>query len=160
MTRADSALSFREPQLVRFCAHWRSVAGADRLPARGRFTARLLKPYLRNLAVLEITPQAARRFIHRNVGTAITERFGELTGRAFEDFLSPEIASRTTEFLAASVEARAPIRVVTQFWQREHLLAEIFAGPLADDGIIPDRLLLVSYFSGITNDTLRGDLGH
>jgi hypothetical protein len=149
-TRADESLSFLQPELISL-RHILFAMAKKRLPSRADFSARLLKPYLPHVTVLEIARKAdgSARYVHRFVGTAVTAVLGELTGLGFEDFLPPEALPRTTAFIEAAIEARRALRIITRFQilQADYLCGEFLSVPLADDGIRPDRLMTVSYFS-------------
>lgn len=159
-TRADPTLAFKEPKLNQFRELWHSVARSDRLPSRAEFTARLLKPYLVNLSILEIATPDGRRFVHRYVGTAVTERLGPSTGLSLAEFLPAEALPRTVAFMDVVVESRRPLRILTRFQlsSANFLIGEIFAAPLAEDGVRPDRLLTISYFFSGSDTELIADL--
>jgi hypothetical protein len=147
-TRADPTLAFREPRLLEFRQVWNHLADGHRLPSRAELTARLMKPYLRNLTVMDIGQPAEKRFVHRFVGSEIAYHMGELTGIALEELLPPHLLRRTTLFLEAVIEARCAVRIVTHFQLKavDFLFAEIFAAPLASDGMTADKLFSLSYF--------------
>ena len=153
-------LAFRDPRLIRFRELWHDLTDGNRLPSRAALTARIMKPYLRNLSVMDIGQPNAKRFIHRFVGSEITRYMGELTGVALDEFLPANLHPRTTLFLEAVIAARRPVRVVTRFQLRpvDFLLAEIFGAPLAADGVTPDKLITVSYFFPAGFAGLREDL--
>lgn len=159
-TRADPTLAFREPQLLQVRELWHNLTDEHRLPSRAELTARLMKPYLRHLTVMDIGRPGQKRFVHRFVGTEITHHMGELTGTSLEDFLPEHLVARTTLFFEAVVEARRAVRIVTRFQLKavDFLLAEIFAAPLAADGITPDKLVTISYFFPSGYAELREDL--
>jgi hypothetical protein len=150
-TKADATLSFVEPELVVLRDVWLGLTGNSRMPARAELTARMLKPFLPHITVIELVRSEAApvRFVHRYVGTAITRYFGETTGLSFEDFLPPERVPATRAFFEAVVETRRALRIITHF-QLPHvsyLYGEVLAMPLADDGVTPNRLMTAAYFS-------------
>jgi hypothetical protein len=159
-TRADPALAFRDLRLNQFHELWLTVVNTERLPARAEFTARMLKSYLPNLSIVEVTAPDGRRFVHRYVGTAVTDRLGPLTGLSLEECLPAQTLQRTLAFMNAVVESRRALRIVTRFRLNsvDFLMGEIFAAPLAEDGVTPDRLLTITYFSSGMDNTLLADL--
>lgn len=150
-TRMDAGLAFQAPELHDVLALWNQIAQPGRLPSRGQFTARLLKPSLRHLGIvgIEAPPGCARRFRNRYVGSAVTAIFGELTGLCPEDFLPPALLPRTIAAYEAVLAGGGPARVLTRFQhsKADYLAAEFFGGPLAEDGITPNMILTVTHVS-------------
>ncbi len=150
-TRIDTALLFQSPDLCAMLALWNSVAPNGRLPSRSAFTARLLKPHLKDLCVLGIEGDAgcSRRYRHRYVGTSVTAVFGELTGLCFDDFLPPELLPRTIACIDAMVAERRPLRTLTRFRhpKADFLAAEVFGAPLSDDGVTPNMAMTITCIS-------------
>lgn len=146
-THIDSTLSFQSSELRGMYALWKSIAVEDHLPRRSQFSARLLKPYLRQLNVVRIEAGVGcvGRYRHSYVGTEVVAVFGELTGLTFEDFMPPETSARTIACFDAVVAGRRPCRVLTRFLlpKADYLAAEFFAAPLAEDGITPNMILTV-----------------
>ena len=129
---------------------WRSLCRTAHLPARADFTFARLKPFLRDVSILDIVREGQRlRYLHRFVGSAVVQRMGELTGKFLDDFLPPPIYRRTAAYFDAVVAFRCPLRVVTDFTLERirHVRAEGLVLPLAEDGAAPDMLLSVSYFT-------------
>jgi hypothetical protein len=160
-SRIDSRLEFRNASLILMREVWFTLSSASRLPARRDLSVQILKPFLPNLSILSIVAHKgeSRRFRHSYVGTEIAHHFGEITGLCFEDFLPAELLPRSLAFIEAVAEARRPLRIVTQFRFApvNYLYAEIFAAPLADDGITPDRLMSVSYFSTVNDPRMAAE---
>lgn len=148
-SRADASLSFRQPELLALRDIWNNLSGDGRLPSRAALTARMLKPFLPHVTILEMLPAGPGKlkFVHRYVGTAVTRYFGELTGLSLEDFLPPERLPATESFLEAVIETRRALRVITHFQIRDYLYGEILIMPLADDGAVPNKLMSASYFT-------------
>ncbi len=150
-THIDPSMAFVAPALNDMREIWASVATQSGLPSRAQFTARRLKSHLRNLTILTIEgqPHGARRYRHRYVGGGVTAVFGELTGQTFEEFMPPDILPRTIACFDAVVEGRIPVRVLTHFQHHRanYLEAEVFAAPLAEDGITPNMVMTVTAFA-------------
>jgi hypothetical protein len=146
----DTQLVFDTKPLNEMVETWGRLCRPGRLPARADFTARLLKPCLRYATVLEIVNAGdRRRYRHRYVGSAVVERMGELTGVFLDEFLPSALYEKSSNYFDACVDHRCPIRVVTDFQLRtvDHTRAEGFVVPLADDGVTPNMILSIAYFS-------------
>jgi hypothetical protein len=160
-TRADASLAFREPKLARMQALWRKLERPNHLPARSEFTARLLRPYMVDLTILRVeTNPAGQRFVHKFIGGLVTTHVGELTGLALEDVLPSESALHWSFVLSVLADGHGALRLVTRsyFGLPSHVLAEVFAAPLADDGTHVDRIMMVTHFSSIDDAELMGAL--
>lgn len=120
----------------------------------------MLEPYLKNLVIIEIEARDKRRFVHRYVGTAVVARPGDATGLSLEEFLPAEALPRSVAFMNAVAEARRPLGIVTRFdiKSADFLIGEIFAAPLSEGGVIPDRLMTIMYFFSGADQTLSADL--
>lgn len=129
---------------------WRARCRPGRLPSRADFGARELKPFLRNVVILDVVPhQMRRRYLHRLVGSAIAARMGEMTGKFLDEILPPPVLEKTAAFFDAVIEQRCPLRAVNDYDLESisHTRGEIFLAPLADDGATPNMLLTVSYIA-------------
>lgn len=149
-TQINDLPTFERPELNDLYKLWCSLVPAGGLPARDQLTARLMKPYMRYLAIYAIERDVAgtQHYRHRFIGTALSEVFGNLTGKTFEDFLPPPLVQRTHACFDTVLAASRPMRVVTRYGaeQASHLAAEIFAAPLAPPGQAPNMVMTVSYF--------------
>jgi hypothetical protein len=135
--RCDSALSFERPELNAVRDIWRSLAAGKNVPPRTDFDARTLKPYLRNISIIERVPvDAAKwRYRYRLMGTAITEVAGENTGHFLDERIPPKLLPRWTSAFDAVLDNDMPMRFVADFQVRplDYLHGEAFAAPLADE---------------------------
>jgi hypothetical protein len=146
----DTKLDFSRPELSEMREVWRSHCRPHRLPSRAEFDLRVLKPFLREVAILEVVPHMGkRRYLHRLVGSAIAERTGETTGKYLDEILPEAVNEKTVAFFDAVIEHRCPLRVVNDYdvETMNHTRGEIFLMPLADDGVTPNMLLTVSYIA-------------
>jgi hypothetical protein len=145
----DRHLVFDAPQLSTVLALWQSHAAAERIPARGDFSARDLKQVLQDLIVFDIVQDGPRtRFRCRIIGSHAAGYLGEMTGRFLDDALPPEPYARTAACYATVIEARCPLRFVTRFsLDRINFMSAEFIGlPLATDGVTPDMVMSVTHF--------------
>jgi hypothetical protein len=149
-SRLCNELVFDKAELNNLHQLWSSLTPDDTLPAREQLTARLMKPYMRNLSIFAIERDAANtmHYRHRFFGTAMADVFGNLTGKTFDDFLPPALVKRANACFDAIVCAQRPLRLVTRYQveQANHLSAEIFAAPLAKPGEAPNMVMTVGYF--------------
>ena len=147
----DATLRFNHPDLIRLLALWRSEAGDRPVPLRSTMSPRLLKPFLRDIAIYERSGEGhARRYRVRLMGTAFAQIQGDLTGSFIDEAVPSEFVPRWHASLDATLATGAPLR----FLAREDtkgltfLTGEFFSGPLAaDDGRV-NLVLSAARYSG------------
>ena len=145
----ERGVKFDSVKLTAACALWQSQAAPGRLPARSMFTARMMKDFLPDLSIMEtIRSGAATRFRHRLMGTNVVRYMGERTGMFLGDYLPEPALERTLMGYQTVIDARCPLRFVTQFTMDpiSYLSAEFFAAPLASDGVTIDMMMSVTDF--------------
>ena len=134
--RCDGALVFERPELNALRDVWQTFAAADRLPRRSDFGARVLKPFLRNIMIVEreFTGPAQWRYKMRLEGTAMVEMIGESTGKYLDECYAPEFLPRLIAPYDAVLEQRVPMRVVVELKtpRLDYLTAESLIAPLAN----------------------------
>jgi len=148
-TRCFSACDFQTPELAALFAIWREK-GRERWPRRADFDARTLKPFLRNIAILERHEADARvRYRLRYFGTDFVRLFGEQSGRFVDEFLPPANLPRWTLAYETVLLAHAPLRFIANFSmpQISFLKSESFSVPLAAESGAPPLLLTAMYVS-------------
>jgi hypothetical protein len=129
--RCDPALGFARPELHALTKLWREKAqAANGLPARADFGMRALKPFLRNVAFLESTPDGRFRF--RLFGSALAELFGERTGQHLDQMTSPTLLKNWTAAYNMILRGNGPVRIFNHKLS-PILNGEMFAAPLAPD---------------------------
>lgn len=149
----DERLGFVHPELLRLLELWRSEAAApDGIPPRRVMSPRLLKSFLRDIALYErvAAEDGRRRYRVRLIGTAFAQILGDLTGKYIDEAIPQEFVGRWHAALDATLGVRAPLR----FLSREDtkgmtfLTGEFFSAPLiADDGQM-SLVLAAARFSG------------
>jgi len=79
----DADLKFERAELNQLREIWREKSKARGCAKRADFDARTLKPYLRNMLILDVVEQEdeTRRYRYRYMGSSIVEVFGEQTRR-------------------------------------------------------------------------------
>jgi hypothetical protein len=149
----DTTLSFIHPELVKLHELWRSEAGDGGVPLRRTMSPRLLKSFLRDIAIyerLKATDGGKRRYRVRLIGTAFAQIVGDLTGKFLDEAIPEEFVPRWHASLDTTLGHGAPLR----FLGREDtnrmtfLTGEFFSAPLlADDGQM-SLVLAAARFSG------------
>jgi hypothetical protein len=129
--RCDPALTFTRPELHALTALWREKAqAAGGLPARADFDMRALKPFLRNIGLLEGTGDGRFRF--RLFGSALVDLFGERTGQHLDQMTSPVLLANWTSAYRMVLRNGGPTRIYNHKLS-PILNGEMFAAPLAPD---------------------------
>lgn len=92
---------------------WDKKKVVDRLPRRADFDPKTLRPWIGNLALVEIVPNGDLLF--RICGTNLHSRFGgEFTGRDVSA-LSPEIARDFRQALRQACQTRVPVEITHDY---------------------------------------------
>ena len=129
--RCDPALAFTRPELHALVALWREKAqAAGGLPARADFDMRVLKPFLRNVSLLERGGSGRIRF--RLFGSALVDLFGERTAQYLDEMTSPVLLANWTAAYDMIVRNGGPVRIFNHKLS-PILNGEMFAAPLAPD---------------------------
>lgn len=131
-------------KLEKLVTLWRAKCVNGRLPSRDDFTPRDLKPWLGNLALLELVPAGGYRF--RVCGTGLIPRFGcDATGKVIEDLagkLRMDLQNRLERSSALQTPVIARLQIpLAQKWTD---YSEVIL-PLANDGAQVSMLLLAAY---------------
>ncbi len=134
--RADSTLNFIRPELNEMRDLWRALAASRGVPRRADFDARRLKPFLRNITIVERVHVDADRWRYRTrlAGAEIAETVGNHIGKFLEEYLPTDAIARWTAAYDAALDGRQPIRLQAEFTlpQLDYLSGEAFLAPLAD----------------------------
>ncbi|MEJ0043033.1 MAG: hypothetical protein WDM81_12870 [Rhizomicrobium sp.] len=109
----DPTLAFDHGDHARVLEIWRAQAGAD-IPARSAMSARLLKPFLPQIGLVERVATDPPRYRWRLLGTGAVQVLGERTGTCFEDNASPRQAARWNASASLVLELRRPLRFVAR----------------------------------------------
>jgi len=135
--RCDATLEFERPALNELRDLWRSLAAGKTAPSRTDFDARTLKPFLRNVMIIErvFTDPENWRYRIRLAGTSLAEMTGDPTGKFLEEQLPLELVPRWTSTYDAALDGGKPLRLVAEFElpQLEYLRGEALLAPLADN---------------------------
>lgn len=135
----DPSLAFNHPDLAKLLDLWRSEAGADGVPHRRVMSPRLLKSFLRDIAIYErLTEEdGRRRYRVRLMGTAFAQILGDLTGKLVDEAVPAEFVPRWHAALDVTLAEGTALRFLGRedTNQMTFLTGEFFSAPLlADDG--------------------------
>lgn len=133
----DRDLSFQDPVNHQALAYWHSKRRNRAMPSRADLDPIEMRAFVTHVALVEVladakTPEPVFRI--RLAGTSVEEVFGPLTGRTVAE-LPAYFAPRWQNLFAASMAARAPVRITTDVTlaNKDHLTAEALIAPLSED---------------------------
>ncbi len=159
--RCDPALNFVKPELGALCELWRAKAGSGGPPSRAAFDMRVLRPFVRNISLLErIGPEGRRRYRFRLFGSSLVQLFGEHTGHYLDEMVSPVLLENWIACYDTAIRYGAPLRFLNYYRipSKDFLKGEIFAAPLAAD--VPDQpLILAATYVGLKDATHPPGIG-
>jgi hypothetical protein len=131
----DPGLSFEAAALGEILSVWRAQAGDDGIPLRSRLTARVLKPYLGYISIIERPADAPSRHRVRLFGMRLAENLGEMQGKYLEDVLAPEVVRHWQARIELALRENRPMRFVSRVDadKKYHLISESLWAPLRGD---------------------------
>jgi hypothetical protein len=131
----DPSLTFEAQPLRKLLKLWQDYAGPGVLPQRSQFTARLLKPHLGNIAIIERKGDAAEQYRFRLLGTRLAEAIGELQGKTFAEVMTANVVDHWRSRFDLTVSEDRPLRFVSRVdIQKKHFLrSESLWMPLANE---------------------------
>lgn len=141
----DPSLEFDASALGDLLAIWRDKAGSGVMPHRNALTARVLKPHLGNIAILERMSEEAPRYRVRLLGSRLALAIGEMQGKFLDDVLESDVVPHWEARADLALAEQCPLRFVSRVDVRRlyHLRSESLWAPLAsDDGA--GRLVLMA----------------
>ena len=138
-SRCYSDLQFVQPELNQLRDLWFSVAQKKEAPpSRADFDARVLKPFLTNISLVDCVAQSIgrSRYRFRLSGTELTRLFGEQTGRYADEFFPPASLPRWLMGYDVVIDTQTPVRFTSRFILPllSHLDGESFSAPLVSEG--------------------------
>jgi hypothetical protein len=146
--RFYTELEFERPELNQLREIWREKSKARGCATRAAFDARTLKPYLRNMLILDVVEQenGARRYRYRYMGSSLVEVFGEQTHRFVDDFIPPDKMARWSAGHDLIVLSGRALRMVVNYTspQINYLGSEGIFFPLVDDN---ERVIQIMGFN-------------
>lgn len=145
--RADCSCAFSRRELGALHEVW-AAAAAGGVPARAALDMRKLKPFARNIVIMEKTDVASGSgYRFRLFGSALAALFGEHTGHSLDEMVLPQMLPGWVAFYDAILSARRPVRLINYYRLPNDgfLKGEIFAAPLADDAGAVRMVLAATY---------------
>jgi hypothetical protein len=139
--------AFDRAELHALCELWWSKA-ADGVPARSAFDIHALKPFVRNVTILEReATNGSRRYRFRLFGSTLALLFGEHTGRYLDEMVAAELLPSWLAFYDTVLSCGQPLRVFTYYRIKsdDFVKGEILAAPLADDSGDVRMILAMTY---------------
>ena len=131
------------PELAALHTTWLSIAGDDRLPSRAQIGPETLKPWLRNVALVDVE-RSPMRFRRRLVGTKIVDYQGwDSTGRYLdEEHIGAIDTAEAADFVTCAEHGRPVHRSESSYDEAGDLVRwERLLLPLAKDGLSPNMIL-------------------
>src|SRR5215469_8758076 len=148
--RFDTVLEFERAELNALRDVWRQKSANAGFATRADFDARTIKPFMRNLTILDVLAQedGSRRYRYRYFGSAIVEVFGEHTNHYIEEFISPDKMARWTAGHDLVVLSGRPMRFRINYNspQISYLSSESLVLPLSDNDGKVNMLMCCLYF--------------
>jgi hypothetical protein len=120
-------------------------------------TPRDLKPYLRNIFLVQREEEYPPRYRWRLIGTGLTDIVGSFTGKLLDDSVSPEHLERWNSVGDMILESEQPWRFLgrVHIKGREYLNAEHLYMPLSDDNDIPRFVMALCRFTPRFQDNVQ-----
>jgi hypothetical protein len=131
----DPGLNFSASALRHLLTIWREQAGDAPMPHRSRLTARLMKPYLGDISIIERVSADPVRYRVRLMGTRLTGVLGEMQGRYLDETLAPAVLPHWQRRLGLTLAENRPMRFVSRvdLKGKTYLVSENLWAPLAGD---------------------------
>lgn len=142
------ATGFKHPQLVHALAIWRARANGRAMPSRADMTARVMKPFIRQMSILErVGAGKAARYRVRLHGSVLASYTGDKTGRFLDEVLPVATACSYAGVYDTALELLSPLRLVSRYQSPkiDYLSGESLVAPLATSGKGLPLILSVTY---------------
>jgi len=142
------AEGFEHPPLAAAAALWREKAHGRPMPARADMTARVMKPFMAQMSLLERVDDAGRdRYRVRLHGSALARYSGDATGKWLEEVVGAERIGSYIGIYDTVLALGIPLRVVSRYQAPEldYLDGESFVAPLSVPTSPTPIILSVTY---------------
>lgn len=147
----DRLCRFTDIRLSTARALWQRMASTG-LPRRQDMTARLLQPYIPQLAIYERQQATgtALRYRVRLMGTNTVQFTTEMTGHYIDDIIGPDHLPRWLIVGQTILRYGGPVRLLYRgdSFQKKHVVGEVLAAPLLTTDGRPDLIMAVTTFEG------------
>jgi len=139
----DPDLAFESEALIDLLAIWRKQAGNDLIPQRSKLSARVLKPHLGRVAIVERVADTPTRYRVRLMGTRLAQLFGEMQGKIMEEIIPADLLPRWQCELNLTLAEGRPLRFISRvdFRKLDFLQAELLLAPLLEGSDMPSLVL-------------------
>ncbi len=145
--RCDRDLSFIAKKPTGALGAWREVAGDRAWPARADITARSMKSFLADMAIIEIVKASdGNRYRSPLTGTGLEHLFGRAGGQFLDEVAPQPFRDRWIAALDLASTAGCPLRTIgrLEFREQDYLQVESLMAPTGPPGDAPHAILLVA----------------
>jgi hypothetical protein len=145
--RCDRELSFIAKKLTGALGVWRETAGDRAWPARADITARGMKNFLADMAIIEIVKAlGGNRYRSPLTGTGLEHLFGRAGGQFLDEVVPQPFRDRWIAALDLASAAGCPLRTIgrLEFREQDYLQVESLMAPIGPPGESPHAILLVA----------------
>jgi hypothetical protein len=142
------ATGFDNAALSGALALWREKAKGRAMPARSDMTARLMKPYMPHMSILEKVGTArGPRYRIRLHGTALASYAGDKTGQFLDEIIPPSLVGSYISVYDTVLELLEPVRLVRDYQvpELDYLAGESLIAPLSAPGKTTPLILSITY---------------
>lgn len=139
--RIDPEVMLTQATTIKIYDYWRARRGTRIMPARSDIQPKDMRGLLPHAGLIEAVGNDYRV---RLAGTHAEEIMGQITGKLFHEFLTPEIEARWRSVCDEARRTRGPLSVTGRlaFQGKNWLQTETFVGPLGEEGQEITMLLL------------------
>lgn len=145
---AAPAEGFARPELAAALALWREKAGSRAMPDRADMTARVMKPFMANMSLLEsVTVDGRPNYRIRLHGRVLASYIGDYTGRLLHEAMQSGGVPGYAAVYDLVLQTRMPLRLTISYQAPElsYLMGESLVAPLAVPGSPTPMILSVTY---------------
>jgi PAS domain len=156
--RCDPSQTFDRPELTALGELWHTK-NDDGLPTRASLDMRTLKPFVRNIFLMDrIGQKGVWRYRFRLFGSNLVHLFGEHTGRYLDEMVSPALLQNWLACFDTTIRYGGPLRFINYYRTQTNgfLKGEFFAAPLAEEA--PDQPLVLAATFVDHNDAAHSPL--
>jgi hypothetical protein len=136
-----------DPMLTMFYRYWETQCGSRALPRRSDIDPADIPALLPHLQLIDVI--ADGRFRFRLVGTAIVTAFGgELTGRYFDEVMTPARLALAARHYHVVCETKRPVYVRAAYSTSRNgdIVASRVIAPLSADGVSVNMVMALQTF--------------
>ena len=123
-------------------ALWHDKRGTRTMPSRGDLSVSVLRPWLGNLALIDLTGTTP---YFRLCGTSLHGRFGGEMTRCKIDLLDDDVAKTLRHGIEKVCHTRKPAHAEHEAAQGMSLVFHELCAPLSDDDVTIDTVLFASF---------------